>query len=119
VPPVPLEAVLSQVRHASLSHPEGGLAGHAKDTFLGACTRKEAAAGTDVEVEQGCLLSAILMAWGRVEGKPDWEGWVVRAWADGPADHGKRIYVHESWVLAAYVRVAEVPAPTPDSGRGQ
>jgi hypothetical protein len=46
------------------------------------------------------------------------EGWMVQAWAGGSADHDKRIYVHESWLLAAHVRIAEVPhlPPAPAGG---
>jgi hypothetical protein len=61
----------------------------------------------------------ILLAWrkGTRDHRPFWEGWVISAWAGGTPAHGERVYVHQSWVDAAHIRVAEVPRPQPDLSR--
>lgn len=46
-----------------------------------------------------------------------WEGWVITAWAGGGPAHGEKIYVHQSWIDAAHIRVAEAPKPRPNLSR--
>ena len=55
----------------------------------------------------------ILLAWRRRDRdhRPTWEGWVISAWAGGTPAHGEQVYVHQAWVDAAHIRIADAPRP--------
>lgn len=61
----------------------------------------------------------ILLAWRRVErdGRAHWEGWVISALRAGAPVTRQQVYVHQSWVDAAHIRVAEAPRPVADLSR--
>lgn len=61
----------------------------------------------------------ILLAWRTVvrDRRTEWEGWVIQAWAGGAPAEQARVFVHQSWVAAAHIRLAEAAKPQPDLTR--
>jgi hypothetical protein len=74
---------------------------------------------TDVTGTWASPNPGILLAWrkGERDGRPLWEGWVISAWAGGAPAHGEKVYVYQSWVDAAHLRIAEALPPRADLSR--